>query len=299
MKFLLHQRYGLGNQMFQYVAGCYFARKYSAALELVVQHPVRSASLGYPRPFLMTKFAITAPYREETAIDRFMSSQKAQYRLLVAPCRFLTRTFVSSETVTDPISTRQSLSISTSARVVHLIGQWQAHQFADAIEPVVRKQFAFKEQPTGENARVLEQIQRCANPVSVHVRQGDYKNFRNKDSTLSLQYYKNALTFIRQQVPDPTFVVFSDEPEFAREQLSGLGNAIFVAHNDEFTAHEDMRLMSSCKHHIIANSSFSWWGAWLNSEPSKLVCAPTMWIGGGQPPQDLLPPQWHLISSES
>ena len=103
---------------------------------------------------------------------------------------------------------------------------------------------------------------------------------------------------ILERLRNPTFFVFSDDIAFVRENMPKRENIVFVDHNDEVNCHEDLRLMSACAHNVIANSTFSWWGAWLNPNPTKLVCAPSSWnnINPDVPYPDLIPPGWLRIA---
>ncbi len=112
---------------------------------------------------------------------------------------------------------------------------------------------------------------------------------------LPFEYYANAISRLRKRLVDPTFFIFSDDIRSVKEYLPRNIRAVFVDHNDDFSAHEDMRLMSSCRHHIIANSTFSWWGAWLNPRSDKVVIAPRQWdVTEKSFYPDLLPPSWTL-----
>jgi hypothetical protein len=98
---------------------------------------------------------------------------------------------------------------------------------------------------------------------------------------------------------NPTYFVFSDEIDSARECLPKLERMVFVNHNSEDAAHEDLRLMSGCRHHIIANSSFSWWGAWLNPHTDKIVYYPNRWFHLNPTLPDLIPPAWRSIALDA
>ena len=98
----------------------------------------------------------------------------------------------------------------------------------------------------------------------------------------SLEYYQNAIEEVVSKVENPTFFVFSDDIAWAEQNLKIAYPIIFVGHNDADKNYEDLRLMSECQHNIIANSSFSWWGAWLNQNPSKIVIAPQSWFATTQ-----------------
>ena len=147
----------------------------------------------------------------------------------------------------------------------------------EEIADELRKEFTLKEPAQGKNLDLLEMISRSSNPVSLHVRRGDCKIAATLRAQLPFEYYSNAISVCSEQLGNPIFFVFSDDIPFAKEYLPRDIDAIFVDHNDDFSAHEDMRLMSSCRHHIIANSTFSWWGAWLNPRSDKMVIAPKRW----------------------
>jgi len=145
---------------------------------------------------------------------------------------------------------------------------------------------------------LLEQIHAASLPVSLHVRRGDYTLAAEGNIALPLDYYRRAIEFIRERFEDTTFFIFSDDIEFARRNLPAGMRQIFVEGNDDLSSHEDLRLMAACQHHVIANSSFSWWGAWLNPSPEKVVVAPRHWhLSPDSDYPDLLPPTWHALDS--
>ena len=112
----------------------------------------------------------------------------------------------------------------------------------------------------------------------------------------SLEYYYNAIKKITEIVRKPHFFIFSDDIKWAQDNLKISYPATFVNHNADGKPFEDLRLMSLCKHHIIANSSFSWWGAWLSIDPDKIVFAPKEWFtDSGRNTDDLIPGSWHRI----
>ncbi len=113
-------------------------------------------------------------------------------------------------------------------------------------------------------------------------------------------YYREAIRRVREKVENPVFFVFSDDPDYAREMLGDLGEAVYVTHNTGAESYRDMQLMSRCRHHIIANSTFSWWGAWLDPWPGKTVCAPARWLQGDDrvTAGQILPADWIKIDTE-
>ena len=134
----------------------------------------------------------------------------------------------------------------------------------------------------------------------MHIRRGDYisnPQTSRLHNICSLDYYVEASRQLTSLVADPHFYIFSDDPVWARDNLRLSHPMTVVDHNPTSEAHEDLRLMSLCRHHIIANSSFSWWGAWLVDVPDKLVFAPAKWFENyAHDIQDFVPPRWHLVS---
>jgi hypothetical protein len=144
------------------------------------------------------------------------------------------------------------------------------------------------------NADLVEQISKV-NAVSLHVRRGDYVQNAKTNANhgvCSLDYYRAAIQNILERVEAPSFFIFSDDIPWVKEHLVLDIPCRYVDHNQGVESYNDMRLMSLCRHHIIANSSFSWWGAWLNPDPQKIVIAPQKWFANDNIVDDLFPPEW-------
>ncbi|MGO9316636.1 MAG: alpha-1,2-fucosyltransferase [Terracidiphilus sp.] len=297
MKILLIQKYGLGNQLFQYAAGVFYARKYGATLEILRRHNKNNTAFGHPRPFLLSNFCISAPFRQFTKLDRLICSVSRIKRPLVILTRFATRSEVLQEPFAQHWTFLPALPVQPSTRVVYLEGYFQAYQYAQDVEDFIRTEFCFRRPPSGRNLETLERIRAAENPVSVHVRCGDYAVWLGGVRLLPSSYYARAMQTMMERISNPTFFVFSDDIAFARESLPKGERMEFVDHNNELNADEDLRLMSACRHHIIANSTFSWWGAWLNPRSTKVVCAPMIWQDDDPttPYPDILPPAWLRI----
>jgi hypothetical protein len=131
------------------------------------------------------------------------------------------------------------------------------------------------------------------------VRRGDYVQnpvTNARHGLCPLEYYHTAVRTLAAQVPDPQFFVFSDDPDWTQQNLKLPYPTTYVTCNGLERDYEDLRLMSHCRHHIIANSSFSWWGAWLSTFPAKTVLAPSTWFR--EPPQasrDRVPAGWLTV----
>jgi len=176
----------------------------------------------------------------------------------------------------------------------YLEGYWQSEKYFTDFAEKIREDFAFKLPFSNQNIKVAEQIS-LVNAVSLHVRRGDYVNNPKTTEThglCSLEYYKAAIDYVSANVYQPHFFVFSDDIAWAKANLQINSVAVYVDNNASQESYNDMRLMSLCKHNIIANSSFSWWGAWLNQNAEKIVIAPKQWFFKAIDTADLIPASW-------
>jgi Glycosyl transferase family 11 len=306
MRIVVRQQSGLGNQMFQYVAGMYYAARYGADFRMAIDPPHHAFSYGSPRPFLLSHFTVSAPYKELTALENL--ALLTEHRRLrpsggaVIQKKLLEKVF-HLQIVTEPVEQhfrfQEDLPIKPQMRTILLVGYWQVRNIAEAISADVRKEFRFRELPRDQNLEMYRRIKDANNSVSLHIRRGDYTLEAEGNIALPSDYYSKAITYFKHSLNSPTFYVFSDDIEYAKASLGEESRAIFVGHNDSFSAHEDLRLMSACKHHIIANSTFSWWGAWLGSgsrQQQGIVAAPRRWLVGNCPVNnDLFPLDWVLL----
>ena len=289
--------------MFQYAAGLFYAGQCNAQMHLAIDPPHSAHSYGHPRPFLLPHFAITAKYREMNAVEKYLLLNEHR-RLAPAAKAFLRdrvfqrglRVQIVEESLEQRFRFQATLPLNREMQATYLLGYWQVHNIAERISSLLRKEFAFRDPPSGRNLEVMRLIQSTANSVSLHIRRGDYTLAAEGNVALPTEYYTRAIAHFAAAMGNPIFFVFSDDISFAKKNIGGDVSAIFVDHNDELSAHEDLRLMSACRHHIIANSTFSWWGAWLNSNPSKIVLAPRHWRVANCPSNnDLFPPGWLLL----
>jgi hypothetical protein len=299
MRINVLQQRGLGNQLFQYVAGLFFAKKYGATLEVIREPEDLASSFGHPRPFLLSHFRITEPVRELNLWDRVMCSVATAKKPLTVPARLASRTVVYRQPVYEDGTFLPALPVPPTTKNVYLEGNFQAYRFAQDVEQRVRSEFSFKKPPVDRNLETFNQIKAVENSVSLHVRRGDYKFNKGGQELLPIEYYARAMQVLQQKVTNPTYFIFSDDIPYTREALPHAERMVFVDHNDEANGHEDLRLMSACRHNIIANSTMSWWGAWLNSDPARLVCAPKIWRNPKISYADLIPPDWLRIANDA
>ncbi|GAG52969.1 unnamed protein product, partial [marine sediment metagenome] len=162
---------------------------------------------------------------------------------------------------------------------IYLNGSWQSEKYFKDIRETIIKEFTVKTKPNKANTAILEKIKNV-NSVAIHIRRKDYlTNPKTKKyhGFCSLQYYQKAIQEIRNRINSPRFFIFSDDISWAKENLE-VKNAVYVDNNPPGKGYEDIRLMKNCKHFITANSSFSWWGAWLSENKEKIVLVPKKWL---------------------
>ena len=278
---------GLGNQMFQYAAAYALAKSRHARLA------VDTSCCGGVRPsYALGHFRASGEVITTGPISRLCHrlAGSSRFRGLAATARMMLG-------LTDVAETREFCFrpiTGPDARRIRLLGYWQSYRYFDEFAEDIRREFSPQAGPVGRNAELLKQIQVSPGAVSVHIRRGDYLNVRPQ-AVLPVEYYQQAAKIIASAGASPVFYLFSDDMASARRALQ-LGGEVIPVVGNESAGHEDLRLMSACRHHIIANSSFSWWGAWLNPKADKLVVAPRHWLGGAESHcEDLFPEGWRCI----
>jgi hypothetical protein len=176
----------------------------------------------------------------------------------------------------------------------YLVGYWQSEKYFQTHTSEIRADFTFKPPLLDRNAKLAEQIDQV-NAVSLHVRRGDYVDNAKTNAThgvCSLDYYRAAIQHVSDRIIRPYFFIFSDDIAWVKDNLKIDMPCQYVDHNQGEESFNDMHLMSLCQHHIIANSSFSWWGAWLNPNANKIILAPKKWFANKNNVKDLFPQGW-------
>jgi hypothetical protein len=265
---------GLGNQMFQYALSQSFVAKGVKVKLDISTFQAGSLHNGYE---LERIFALRADYcsRSERVIVKSLS--KVLHVLLEHPYKEKREwQWVYHPEVNN-------------IRFGFLKGYWQSEKYFCALASIIRAKFTFP-MLTDERNRVVQDAIANNNAVSLHIRRGDYLR-PDMGCSLDMEYYLDAMALMNERVSDPYYFIFSDDIEWAREHVKER-RAMFIDWNTGPNSFVDMQLMSLCSHNIIANSSFSWWGAWLNTNPSKLVIAPVKWMPGMKDKGDVLPENW-------
>ncbi|AXI53208.1 O-antigen biosynthesis glycosyltransferase WbnK (plasmid) [Pseudoseohaeicola sp. NH-UV-7] len=274
----LHGR--LGNQMFQYAAARGLAARHGTQVVLDTRTALHRGEGVLTRVFDLDVAdpAPLPPARHDAPL------RYAIWRMTGAAPAFKRERGLGYNSV-----------IETWPDNVYLHGYWQSEQYFAHIAQDMRRQFAFRPPPSPQNKQMAARI-RDTLSVSLHVRRGDYLTF-DAHTICDQTYYGAALAQVAAPLDGtPTVFVFSDDPDWARDNLPLPYEKVVVDFNGPDADYEDMRLMSLCQHNIIANSSFSWWAAWLNANPEKRVAGPSDWFGDPKLNNpDILPQSWFRI----
>jgi hypothetical protein len=284
---------GLGNQMFQYAAGRGLAARLGCRLFLDLSWFRRLPKGATPRVWELGRYPISAE--------------------LLDPCDATSPWFWSMERLGCLWRTEGSWNWARSLREDArkfddrlfslkgkrvLEGYWQCPAYFESVADSLRQELSPMDAMGAEDASVAELIKSSGSrAVAVHVRRGDYLVgvHAAHHGVCDDDYYRTAFAWMRERLPSPQFFVFSDDPQWVASRPDLFEGAIQVLHNGPEQAFQDIRLMSMCSAHVIANSSFSWWGAWLSNGRSDLVVAPARWLADGSSVPRLLPSSWSRL----
>ncbi len=278
---------GVGNQLFQYALGRKLAIKNNSILKLDVDGLDRANKIGdIYRPFALDAYNI----KKEIANAEEIKMIKYQYGILSKGWRWFSAKILKKTNILF-----DSTVLDWTGNI-YLDGYWQSPNYFSDIRNVLLQELTLTAFLSPNAAIFSEKISET-NSVSLHVRRGDYvKNPRvlKEFGVCSIEYYRLAIKKIETLVDSPTYFVFSDDMDWVKENLPLGDNVIFVK-GENIADTEELVLMSKCKHNIIANSSYSWWGAWLNQNVNKTVVAPTPWFNTEPYDRDLIPNSWIQI----
>jgi hypothetical protein len=282
---------GLGNQFFQYAAGRALSLRLETPLWLDVSWYRRLPRRATPRLYELWRYRINAKMLDGDDLSSpFFLTQQHLGAIVCDRGRVqFAKSFRERSFSHDPRMEQLQGS-------VYLDGYWQSPLYFAGHEDCLR----FELQPDVLMGVEDERIARMMNDsvsVAVHVRRGDYVAgpHARQHGVCDLRYYREAVACMRRELRAPRFFLFSDDPEWVRGHAELFGDAVVVSHNEGVDAFQDLRLMTLCQGHVIANSTFSWWGAWLCDRTDKLVVAPTKWFDGGEPTPTLIPPTWRRL----
>lgn len=252
---------GLGNQMFEYA---FYLSCRQKGMDLRLNRDLYEVNAMHNGYLLDRVFGVSA--------EDVKKSNNWSVLLTRLVCHF----GFSWQVYTDKPMDYNPAAFNTKCRYYHGVFINAAY-FKDYVQ-VIRDAFTFKN--IDNRNEEIAQIMNTENSVSVHIRRGDY--LKNPIyGVCGEDYYRNAIKKMASQTSDAKFYVFSDDPEWCRDFMGEMNvNYQVIDHNRGADSYKDMYLMTKCRHNIIANSTFSWWGAWLNDNPEKVVIAPSKWTTG-------------------
>ena len=286
---IVYLKGGLGNQMFQYAVGRHLAHINNTELKM----DISAYNYDGPLEYALGPFNVNTSFAGDEEIAKLKEITAGGFEKFVYG--LFHKSKMQSKSFVRYNKPDFNPSILRHPDNVYIEGYYNSEKYFIQIEQIIRDEFSFKEAPSGKNKEVADMIAQ-SNAVSLHIRRGDYVADPTKHTShgfCGLEYYQRSIEKILGKVDDPTFFVFSDSADWCRENLKIGHNVVYVDHNNMDTCHEDMRLMSLCRHNIIANSTFSWWGAWLNGNPDKMVFAPKQWFArSDKNPKDIIPESW-------
>jgi len=282
---------GLGNQMFQYAAG--------RALSEKLQQPLRLDVTSFNDYSLHNGFELESVFLEDIQI----SSKQEIREILGWQAVPLVRRLVKGDKLQVLRNKKHIVEphfqywegLRKVSGDLYISGYWQSEKYFHSIIPIIRENFLFKRPMSENNQKIASEI-KSGNSVSLHIRRGDYISNETNLAThgaCSLKYYDDAIRYISMRNKKLELYIFSDDIQWVKENLKIDFPHQYINHNQGVESYNDMRLMSLCKHHIIANSSFSWWGAWLCSNANKTVVAPKRWfVKTDIDTRDITPDSW-------
>ncbi len=279
---------GLGNQMFEYA----LARAYEIKHNVLIKYDIDSFKiytyLTFGLPFFNTKINLATT--EESMYFGVFHKRRGLLGRIYNPFFANPNKYIEEYTfhyLKDYVVFRPE---------AYFDGWWQSYKYFEEVEDTIRQELTLKE-PLRERYNAIVSKMQSTNSVVIHIRRGDYahKESTNKHHGLtSREYYDYCIKEIVTKIPDAHFFVFSDEIQWAKENFK-LNHPVEYVDIPDTTPHEELVAMSKAKHFIIANSTFSWWAAWLSNHQDKIVYAPKKWFNKGWNTEDLTPPNWHRI----
>lgn len=262
---------GLGNQMFQYAIGKAMAVKNQDCLKLDTSFYTKPTHLNYE----LNLFNIDEAVATEGECKELRGSEGLFFKMSKKINLLWPRPPAYEKEKQCTVFDAEIYNLQGD---IYLDGFWQNEKYFSNIREQLRNEFVPKSEISANAKKYIPGMVK-ADSVCLHVRRGDYVSDPHANrvhGVCSLEYYKKAIQYISDKVQNPIFYIFSDDIAWCQENFSFLDSKVFV--NDTESAIDDLMLMTHCKHSIIANSSFSWWGAWLNSNQNSIVISPINWV---------------------
>lgn len=288
---------GIGNQMFQYAVGRALSCRHKTDLAIDISLYSDEQKNCTPRCFqlncLNTRYQLLSP----TEVPGYEVTRHLLAGKLGTAIQWITHGQKKLRRYCE-VTSSYNPEFNNLPDYTYLDGYWQSEKYFNSISDIIRAEFMPVHPITGKNKEIAQIIQ-ATNSVSVHVRRGDYVTDPRVAKVLKVcdrDYYRYCMQVITEKIQSPHYVIFSDDIEWVRNNLHFPGPVTIVDHNSIELPVDDLRLMSLCKHNIIANSTLGWWGAWLNHNSEKVVIAPKKWfVGDDRLSADIIPKGWTRV----
>lgn len=287
---------GLGNQMFQYAMGKSFAMRNNDRLKMDVSFYADQIKRDYELCF----FNIDEEFAAKDEVYPIRTNKRWK-RYVLQGLRLILRGRILHRIVEQKFS--YDSNVYDKKGDVYLRGFWQTEKYFINIADDIRREFTLKGELHQYGEKVLRKIETAGdNTVSLHIRRGDYISNESANKlmgVLPLSYYEEAINILEKKLDNFNVFVFSDDIDWVKYNLKlsskYLRDVCFVDGGGR-QDYEDMYLMSKCRHHIIANSTFSWWGAWLGEKDDSMIIAPKNWFKDkAKDASDIVPERWICI----
>jgi hypothetical protein len=287
---------GIGNQLFQYA----IARKIACGRNVPFKLDITGFNSYKLRQYQLGFFNINAEIASDEEIYRIKKYsenkiveniyQKISRILPYSKKHYIKEQFFPYDPRIEKITDN-----------VYLEGYWQSEKYFKSIASIIRSDITLKEEMIGKNRELKEKIIDDEHSVSIHIRRGDYVTnslTHQIHGCCSLEYYYKGIQKINELLGNPNYYVFSDDIPWTKENLTINNPVTYIENEGPGKDYEELILMSLCRHHIIANSSFSWWGAWLGTNTDKITIAPSRWVNDpSRDMSDIIPENWIKINN--
>ena len=285
---------GLGNQMFQYALGISLSIEKNT--ELLIHTQEAQGDDTHNGFELARVFGVKAKVACDKDLSKVLGVRSSAWLMKKLRSRKL-GILRGNHYIVEPHFEYYG-EIFNAPRDSFIRGYWQSEQYFSNVRQAILQEFVFDNEMSNNNYDSAAIIKQHIS-ISIHVRRGDYisnPKVNKMHGVLSLEYYKRAIAHINNEVQNALFILFSDDSDWVKGHLAKNllpnNNYIVIDHNKGDGSYNDMRLMSLCSHNIIANSTFSWWGAWLNQHKEKIVIAPENWFSTNKNKKNLYPKSW-------
>lgn len=290
---------GIGNQLFQYC--------FAKSLEIKKRVKVKIDNSCYylktktitPRQYQLDKFKISLDLAGQNdfhevgipyPLNRHISENI--FRSVFRIQEFFRPFNLKKITVEHGLTFNDSIFLKRDN--CYISGNWTDPRYFFDISEILQKELSLKDK-TSEKTQIFFSGIKNSNSISVHIRRGDYLRYSHKFKILDQRYYNQAVKKIEEKIKNPIYYIFSDDVDYVKNNYQNIfKKAIYISGNNIFD-HEELWLMSQCKNNIIANSTFSWWGAWLNNNPEKIVIAPKKYRNDNKDITGLFPKKWIIL----